>query len=259
MADQQQTYSGDCGSVSGMSEDSGVTDMTMETESVTSVESTSTLVGGISNVNLQANGSEGSAGHPASIDSGVSGSGTSHHQQSVTNVATPRQTASIDSGVSGSGTSHHQQSVTNFATPRQTAANVNPQNVGVMSEDSGFVSAPGSTSRGDLAQPSSVPPGNLPQNAINNTDRVNEWVDTTYEVFLKDLNGKTHTITVARDETVETFQTRVEETLSIPVEQQRLVTQPGRTLTGRGTLEDFGVKKHSTIYCNGRLRGGSVC
>ncbi|XP_035824383.1 uncharacterized protein LOC101845452 isoform X2 [Aplysia californica] len=231
MADQQQTYSGDCGSVSGMSEDSGVTDMTMETESVTSVESTSTLVGGISNVNLQANGSEGSAGHPASIDSGVSGSGTSHHQQSVTN----------------------------FATPRQTAANVNPQNVGVMSEDSGFVSAPGSTSRGDLAQPSSVPPGNLPQNAINNTDRVNEWVDTTYEVFLKDLNGKTHTITVARDETVETFQTRVEETLSIPVEQQRLVTQPGRTLTGRGTLEDFGVKKHSTIYCNGRLRGGSVC
>ncbi|XP_061585981.1 polyubiquitin-B-like [Cololabis saira] len=76
----------------------------------------------------------------------------------------------------------------------------------------------------------------------------------TIQVFLKNDKGKTSTYDITVDETVEKFKTRVEHREGVAVSQQRLIHE-SREMSG-GKLQDYGVREHSTIFLNLRLRGG---
>jgi hypothetical protein len=88
------------------------------------------------------------------------------------------------------------------------------------------------------------------------TPRTEKWVEEMFEVFVKNLDGKTHIIEVEENEDVSEFRQKVCKELGVPGEQQRLVTQEGRPLEDGRPLCEYNVKKHSTINCLGRLRGG---
>ncbi|BFZ14921.1 hypothetical protein BsWGS_17959 [Bradybaena similaris] len=78
-----------------------------------------------------------------------------------------------------------------------------------------------------------------------------------FEVFVKNLDGKTYTIEVDQFETVSAFKQKVGQKLGVAMEQQRITSQEGKTLADDNlSLHDYKIRKHSTLYCQGRLRGG---
>ena len=79
---------------------------------------------------------------------------------------------------------------------------------------------------------------------------------TNIDIFLKTLTGKSNTYTVRPGETVAAFKLKVQQREGMAVDQQRLVYE-GHQLDGESrTLESCNVSAGSTIYLNGRLRGG---
>ncbi|XP_073322774.1 polyubiquitin-like [Pagrus major] len=77
----------------------------------------------------------------------------------------------------------------------------------------------------------------------------------TFEVFLKDLQGKTTTYDIRPDETVMNFKRRVESREGVPANQQRLIYQ-SRELQDEKSLSDYNVEALGTINMTSRLRGG---
>nr|KAI8745935.1 ubiquitin-like protein ISG15 isoform X2 [Biomphalaria glabrata] len=259
--------------------DSGVSDMT-ETESLSSVTSDSTIIGSPpSSVMMDDSEVRGPEGHftllndaaasyrsVLSPESGI-GSGSSSPASSVVmgKAASSRSVLSQDSGI-GSGSSSPASSV---------AMDKAASNRSVLSQDSGIGRGSGSPASsvvmGKAASNRSVLNGigsgsgsgngmklgvPLPMERKDSQTKTQEWVEQHFEVFVKTLEGKTVTVQVGEHEEVTSFRKKVQEKTNVEASQQYLHTAEGRKLQDGERLSNYNIKKHSTIFCQGRLRGG---
>jgi len=99
---------------------------------------------------------------------------------------------------------------------------------------------------------------------INNLDNINVLVglnggglddDTTKQIFIKTLQGKTITINVKDSDKIESIKQQIFIKEDIPVDQQRLVFN-GKQLEDGSTVAEYNIDTESTIHLVLRLRGG---
>jgi len=76
------------------------------------------------------------------------------------------------------------------------------------------------------------------------------------QIFVKTLNGKTITLDVSPDDTIDDVKAKIEDKAGVPADAQRLICG-GKELFGMfTTLSDYNIQKESTFYLLLRLRGG---
>jgi len=75
------------------------------------------------------------------------------------------------------------------------------------------------------------------------------------QIFVRNLLGKTITIQISPDDTVETLKAKVEAKEDIPPSEQRLL-YGGKQLENGRKLSDYNIQKESTLHLVLRLRGG---
>jgi ankyrin repeat protein len=78
---------------------------------------------------------------------------------------------------------------------------------------------------------------------------------TSFQIFIKTLTGKTLTIIVAKDDTVENLKQKVQDKEGIPPDHQR-ITYGGKQLRDGCTLADYDITKDATLHLVLRMFGG---
>lgn len=85
---------------------------------------------------------------------------------------------------------------------------------------------------------------------------ISEFTESTMQVVIKTLTGKTFTITTDSSHLVSQFKERVRIAADVPVNQQRLIFAGKQQLEDNLTLGDYNVPKEATFHMVLRLRGG---
>ena len=79
---------------------------------------------------------------------------------------------------------------------------------------------------------------------------------TAFQIFIKTLTGKTLTIVVRKDDTVENLKSKIQDKEGIPPDVQRLIYGAKQLLDDARTLSDYDISKDATVHLLVRLRGG---
>jgi ubiquitin C len=74
-------------------------------------------------------------------------------------------------------------------------------------------------------------------------------------IFIKELNGKTHTIDIEPSNIVADAKVKIQDILGYRPEEQRIIFA-GKDLENGRTLAAYGIQKESTLYFVPKLKGG---
>ena len=75
------------------------------------------------------------------------------------------------------------------------------------------------------------------------------------QLFVKTLSGKTISVDVEPDESIESLKAKIAEKEGVPVDQQRLIFG-GKQLDSLKSLSDYDIDDDATLHLVLRLRGG---
>jgi hypothetical protein len=77
------------------------------------------------------------------------------------------------------------------------------------------------------------------------------------QVFVKTLSGKSISVEVEPDESIESLKAKIQAKEGVPADQQRIIFG-GKQLDGLKCLSDYDIDDASTLHLVLRLRGGMI-